>query len=103
MGFNDPTLGSQLIGFVGPIKYEMCLIGVSNDISASNVIPTTLTNLQGWLGNADFSAGCVSGAQSSGITNMSLCTGPVLEISVSDASTGIVTENGRLHYQAWGW
>lgn len=103
-GFNDSTLGSQRIGFMqGGIKMELGLIGVSNDVSASNTIPSTLTNLQGWGGHACFSAGCVSGAQGAAITNMSLCAGPLLEISVSDATTGIVTANGKLTYYAWGW
>ena len=103
-GFNDGTLGSQRVGFLnGGVKMEFGLIGVSNDISASNTIPSTLVNLQGWGGHACFSAGCVSGHQASGITNMSLCAGPVLEISVADASAGIVTANGKLSYYAWGW
>jgi len=103
-GFNDITLGSQRIGFLqGGIKTEMCMIGVSNDISAENLMPSTLNTLLGWIGNAAFSAGCVSGAQGANITNMSLCVGPVLEISVSDATTGIVTANGKLSYIVWGW
>lgn len=103
-GFNDSTLGSQRIGFLqGGIKMELGLIDVSNDISASNTIPTTLTSLQGWGGHACFSVGCVSGHMASGITNMSLCAGPVLEISVGDATVGIDSANGKLTYYVWGW
>lgn len=103
-GFNDTTLGSQRIGFMqGGLKMECCLIGVSNDISASNEMPSTLTNLEGWVGHGCFSSGCVSANRSKAISNMSLCEGPVLEISIGDVTAGIVTANGKLTYIVWGW
>ena len=105
MGFNDPTIGSQEIGFSGRIKQEMCFIDFSNDISVSTVIPTTLNNLLGWVGHVSVcaDAACVSAGFGKPITNMSLCTGPFLEISANDFTVGTLTSEAKMTFIAWGW
>lgn len=104
-GFNDPTLGSQKIGFQQGIKSEYGYIDFSNDISNSPSVPSTLTNLLGWVGYASVcaDAACVSGGRGKAITNMSLCTGPVLEISLPDITVGTLTSEVKMTYIAWGW
>ncbi len=104
-GFNDPTLGKQEIGFCGRIKTELCYIDFSNDISVSTTVPTTLQNLLGWVGHVSVcaDAGCVSAGFGKPITNMSLCAGPVLEISAPDVTTGTLTAETKMTYIAWGW
>jgi hypothetical protein len=105
-GFNDTTLGSQRIGFMqGGIKTEMCYIDFSNDVSKDNLIPSTLTNLLGWVGHVSVceDAACVSAGFGKPITNMSLCTGPLLEISVNDLTVGTQTSEAKMTYIVWGW
>jgi len=105
-GFNDATLGSQFIGFAqGGIKQEFCYIDFSNDVSVSNTVPSTLSTLLGWVGHVSVcsDANCVSGGRSKGITNMSLCAGPVLEISVPDVTVATLTAEAKMTYIAWGW
>ncbi len=100
-GFNDTTLGSQRIGFLnGGLKAEFGAIDSSMDVTNDFTIPTTLTNLLGWIGSADPSVGCVT-LHARPITNMSLCAGPVLEISIPDISAG--TAGAVLRYIVWGW
>lgn len=104
-GFNDTTLGSQKLGFLGGLKAEFCYIDFSNDVSVGNVMPSTLVKLLGWVGHASVcaDAGCVSAGFGKPITNMSLCVGPVLEISVTDITTDTLTAEAKLTYIAWGW
>jgi len=103
MAYNDPTLGFQNIATIGNgVVQENVYIDVSNDVSASQTHATHLSTLYGWVGHACFSVGCVSGHMGSPITNMTLCAGPLLEISVGDATVGILTESGKLVYIAWG-
>lgn len=101
-GFDDMTLGYQRTMTGGGFRAEFCTIDVSNDVSASNTAPTRLNTLIGWVGMADVSVGCVT-LHARPITNISLCTGPQLEISVGDISTGVETANTRLRYIVWGW
>lgn len=100
--WGDETFGSFQIGHAIPVTLEVVNIEFSNDISASNVIPTHLARLHGIVGHICATLGCVSGTMGKPITNFSLCTGPVLEISVGDVSTGASTDK-RLVYIAWGW
>ena len=102
-GFNDTTLGSQLILVGNGFKAEFCTIDVSNDVSVSNTsIPTTIThNLAGWIGMWDGSLGCVT-LQSRVVTDICLTSGK-LDISIADLSAGVVTGNGKIRYVVWGW
>lgn len=104
-GFNDATLGSQRIVHTPGVTMEVCYIDFSNDVSASNEIPTTLNHLLGWVGHVSVcaDAGCVSAGFGKPITNMSLCTGPVLEISANDVTTATLTAEAKMTYIAWGW
>lgn len=105
-GFNDATLGSQHIGFLnGGVKMETCYIDFSNDVSVDNLIPSTLEKLLGWVGHVSVcsDAGCVSAGFGKPITNMSLCVGPVLEISVNDVTVATLTAEAKMTYIAWGW
>ena len=104
-GFNDPTLGSQKIGFLGGVKAEFGYIDFSNDISVTTTVPSTLTKLLGWVGHVSVcaDAGCVSAGFGKPITNMSLCVGPVLEISANDVTTATLTAEAKMTYIAWGW
>lgn len=106
-GFNDATLGSQRIGFAqGGVKMEMCAIDYSNDISSNaNVIPTTLVKLLGWVGYATIctDAGCICGGQGKPITNMSICEGSYLGISIADITVATLTSEAKLNYLVWGW
>ena len=105
MGFNDSTLGSQKTGFLlGGAKLEFHSIDPSNEIDSGFTIPSTLVKLQGWVGHACFSVGCVSGHMGSPITNMSLCEGPVLEISIGDASEDTLDDaNAKFVAIVWGF
>jgi len=105
MGFNDATSGSQELGLLqGGVRLEMHSIDPSNEIDSGFTLPTTLTTLQGWVGNACFSVGCLSGHMGSPITNMSLCAGPVLEISIGDASDDSLDDaNSKFVAMVWGW
>jgi len=101
--WGDDTFGQFRLGFAqGGTKMELVNIEFSNDVSASNVIPSTLTKLLGVVGHVCATLNCVSGTMGKPITNFSLCEGPVLEISVGDTSAGAST-NKRLVYIAWGW
>jgi len=100
--WGDETFGQFRMGFVqGGTKVEMVATEFSNDISASNTLPSTFTRLLGLAGHVCASQGCVSGLARQ-VTNYSLCTGPVLEISVGDFSAGASTDV-HLNYIAWGW
>ena len=99
---DDATFGKWCLGKIGGNVIEMVNVEFSNDISASNVIPTRLNRLNGIVGHVCATAGCVSGTQGKPITNFSLCEGPVLEISIGDTSAGVSTDR-RLVYIAWGW
>lgn len=106
MSFNDVTIGSQKIAFLpGGLKLEFHNIDPSNEVDSGFLIPTTLVNLGGFIGQAAFSiTGCVSGGTASFITNMSLCVGPVLEVSLADASDDTLDdENSRCTAIVWGW
>lgn len=101
--WGDPTFGDFRIGFAqGGVKLELVNIEFSNDVSASNVIPSTLNKLLGMVGHVCATVACASGTMGKPITNFSLCTGPMLEISVADTSVGASTDK-RLVYIAWGW
>jgi hypothetical protein len=105
-GFNDTTLGSQRIGFLqGGIKAEFGYIDFSNDVSAGTLVPSTLTNLLGWVGHVSVcaDAACVSAGFAKPITNMSLCAGPILEISANDITDSTLTAETKMTYVAWGW
>lgn len=104
-GFDDLTLGSQRVATLnGGLKMELGHIDVSNDISVTTAVPTTFVKLLGWIGHVSClpAALCVSAGFGKPITNMSICTGPMLDISASDV-TDIVTANARMTYIAWGW
>lgn len=105
MSFNDATLGSQRAGFLlGGTKVEFHSVDPSNEIDSGFTLPTTLTRLLGWVGNACFSVGCVSGHMGSPITNMSLCDGPVLEISIGDSSDDTIDDaNSKFVAIVWGF
>lgn len=101
--WGDDTFGTFRIALAqGGTKMELVSTEFSNDVSASNVIPTKLSRLLGIVGHICATAGCVSGTMGKPITNFSLCTGPVLEISCGDVSAGASTDR-RLNYIAWGW
>lgn len=104
-GFNDPTLGSQRLTILTGLKTEFGYIDFSNDISLSTVVPSTFTTLLGWVGHVSVcaDAGCVSAGFGKPLTNMSLCTGPVLEISANDITVGTLTSEAKMTYIAWGW
>jgi hypothetical protein len=100
-GWGDNTQGTQFLGHIGGVKVEFVHIDITNEVTASSAIASTLNTLWGVVGQACCSAGCVSGTSSKGISNVSLCAGPQLEISVGDISAG--TDSAELHYIAWGW
>ena len=105
-GFNDNTLGSQRIGFLGGgIKTEFGYIDFSNDVSVSTFVPTTLTKLLGWVGHVSVcaDAACVSAGFGKPITNMSLCSGPTLCISAPDVTVATLTAEAKINYIVWGW
>lgn len=103
-GFNDASLGYQNIGFIGTCKMETHQISVCNEVSAGFTVPTTLAHtLLGWVGNGCFTVGCVSGTMGPPITNMSLCTGPVLEVSIGDADLTTDDANDKAVFIVWGW
>lgn len=105
MGFNDNTLGSQRIGIQPGVTSEYGYIDYSNDVSASTTVPSTLVKLLGWVGHVSVcaDAGCVSAGFGKPITNMSLCAGPVLEISANDVTADTLTSETKMTYIAWGW
>ena len=102
-GFNDTTLGSQVILVGNGFKAEFCTIDVSNDVSASNTsIPTTITHtLLGWVANYDGSLGSAC-THARPVTDICFTSG-MLDISITDISAGTVTANGKIHYVVWGW
>ncbi len=105
-GFNDATLGSQRKCVIGSgVVMELGYIDFSNDVSVSTTVPSTLTKLLGWVGHVSVcsDAGCVSAGFGKPITNMSLCVGPVLEISAPDVTTATLTAEAKMTYTAWGW
>jgi hypothetical protein len=102
-GFNDSTLGFQAIGFVGTAKMELHRIDVSNEVDAGFTVPSTLVSLLGWIGYGCQSLGCASGTMAPPITNVSLCEGPVLEVSIGDADLTSDDENTSASFIAWGW
>jgi hypothetical protein len=105
-GFNDITTGSQKIGFLaGGMKLEFHNIDPSNEVDSGFTIPSTLVGLDGFIGQGAFSiTGCVSGGSASFVTNVSLCAGPLLEVSLADASDDTLDdENSRCLLIAWGW
>jgi len=105
MGFNDATTGSQRKGVQqGGVITEFHNIDPSNGVDSGFTVPSTLQKVLGWIGQGCFSAGCVSGSQCTQITNISLCAGPVLEISIADASDDTLDdENSRCVAIVWGW
>jgi len=107
MGFDDSTTGYQatMIPHAGTVKKELHFIDVSNEVDSGFTIPTRLASrLLGWVGHACFSLGSVCGHMGSPITNMSLCAGPVLEVSIGDASEDTADDaNSRFVAVVWGW
>ena len=107
MGFNDETTGYQRTGkpFAGDVLVEHHFVDVCNSIDSGFTVPTRLSSrLFGWVGHACFSLGCLSGHMGSPITNMSLCAGPVLEVSVGDASEDTADdENSKAVFIVWGY
>lgn len=105
MGFDDTTLGSQRTGILrGGANLEFHSIDPSNEVDSGFTVPTRFTKLLGWIGNACFSVGCVSGHMGSPITNISLCEGPVLEISIGDASDDTLDDaNAKFVAIVSGW
>jgi len=99
---DDATFGTWSYARAPGLCEELVNIEFSNDVSASNTIPSRLNRLKGWVGQICATVGCVSGTMGKPITNMSLCAGPTLEISVGDASAGASTDK-RLVYIAWGY
>ena len=107
MGFDDSTTGYQAtaIPHAGTVKKELHFIDVSNEVDSGFTIPTRLASrLLGWAGHACFSVGCVSGHMGSPITNMSLCAGNVLEVSIGDSSDDTLDDaNSKLVAIVWGF
>lgn len=107
MGFNDSTTGYQqtVKAIAGTVIKEFHYIAVCNAIDSGFTIPTRLAaRLLGWVGNGCFSLGCLSGHMGSIITNMSLCAGPVLEVSIGDATDDTMDDaNAKCVAVVWGY
>lgn len=107
MGFDDSTTGYQAtaIPHAGTVKKELHFITVCNAVDSGFTIPTRLASrLLGWVGHGCFSLGCVSGTMGAPITNMSLCAGNVLEVSIGDASDDTSDdENSKCVAIVWGF
>jgi hypothetical protein len=101
-GFGDSTHGTMRRSSSGTgIVTEVVDITIVGDYSATVAVPTTLTKLVYFNASVDVTAVDVSTAWR-GATSASICTsGPWIDISFGDATTG--TSDALFRYTAVGW
>ena len=101
LGFGDNSHGTQNGGVIpaGGLRIEVSDI-TSADVSASNYIPTQMSNVVAVIGQMNHAETCASGG-SKGITYWCVSVAGQIDISVLDTTVG--TSTGTLSVVALGW
>ena len=101
-GFGDSSHGTMRRASLGTgLVIEAVDITIVGDYSATVAVPTTLTKLVSFNAMVELTAVAVS-VSCRGATNVSICSsGPWLDISFGDATTG--TSDALYKYIATGW
>jgi hypothetical protein len=101
LGFGDSSQGSQNAGVIpaGGIRIEVSDI-TDADVSASNYIPTQMSNVVAVVGQMNHALTCASGGIR-GFSNWDVSVEGQIDISILDVTVG--TSGTTLSVVAFGW
>ncbi len=101
-GFGDNTQGTQRAAIMpGGLRVEVSRMDMTDDVSASNYIPTTFQTVVAVIGHACCSLGCVSGTMSKGISYWCVSKQGQIDVSIGDFTVG--GDSAELNMVAFGY